>query len=87
MYFWKLLTGPTKPSREVLVKGLSLIGAPVADTGIVCKQTQHSSNVHRCTTGSIRRVNLHSSVLFKKYKVEEVQLSSRDVITVASRVN
>lgn len=30
------LTGPTKPSSEVLVKGLSLMGTPDDVTGMVC---------------------------------------------------
>lgn len=33
------LTGPTKPRREVLVKGLSLMGSPDEITGTVCKMT------------------------------------------------
>lgn len=35
------LTGPTKPSSEVLVKGLSLTGTPDDFKGIVCNKTQH----------------------------------------------
>lgn len=35
------LTGPTKPSSEVLLKGLSLMGSPDDVTGIVCNKTQH----------------------------------------------
>lgn len=35
------LTGPTKPSSEVLVKVLSLIGTPDDFTGIACNKTQH----------------------------------------------
>lgn len=34
------LTGPTKPSSEVLVKGLSLMGTPDGFTGTVCKKRQ-----------------------------------------------
>lgn len=33
------LTGPTKPSSEVLVKVLSLMGTPDGDTGMVCNKS------------------------------------------------
>lgn len=35
------LTGPTKPSSEVLVKGRPLIGIPDGVTGTVCKKIKH----------------------------------------------
>lgn len=40
------LTGPTNPSNEVLVKGLSLTGTPAGETGIVCKK--HTTKRQLC---------------------------------------
>lgn len=39
------LTGPTNPSNEVLVKGLSLTGMPAGETGIVCKNTHNKETI------------------------------------------
>lgn len=40
------LTGPTKPSSEVLVKVLSLMGTPDGDTGMVCNESNTDKSTH-----------------------------------------
>lgn len=52
------LTGPTKPSSEVLVKGLSLMGTPDGVTGMVCKSNYTNGQSTERISTVFQRISL-----------------------------